>query len=189
MRITNQVYGVSNDLIDTYIERPEVDQSFTKGLQKNKHIIVYGASKQGKTSLTNKHLTENDYVKVNCSPSATTLDIYNSIARQLDIDIIESKEVTTIIGGEAKVGLKATIRIPFIGSSDAETEANVSHSKEKGRMFKSIEYNLALAQDLSELLRSIKFTKRIILENFHYLNEDIQKQLAIDLRIFEDYNT
>lgn len=32
MRITNQVYGVSNDLIDTYIERPEVDQSFTKGL-------------------------------------------------------------------------------------------------------------------------------------------------------------
>ncbi len=188
MRITNQVYGVSNDLIDTYIERPEVDQSFTKGLQKNKHIIVYGASKQGKTSLTNKHLTENDYVKVNCSPSATTLDIYNSIARQLDIDIIESKEVTTIIGGEAKVGLKATIRIPFIGSSDAETEANVSHSKEKGRMFKSIEYNLALAQDLSELLRSIKFTKRIILENFHYLNEDIQKQLAIDLRIFEDYN-
>lgn len=100
MRITNQVYGVSNDLIDTYIERPEVDQSFTKGLQKNKHIIVYGASKQGKTSLTNKHLTENDYVKVNCSPSATTLDIYNSIARQLDIDIIESKEVTTIIGGD-----------------------------------------------------------------------------------------
>lgn len=154
MRITNQVYGVSNDLIDTYIERPEVDQSFTQGLQKNKHIIVYGASKQGKTSLTNKHLTENDYVKVNCSPAATTLDIYNSIARQLDIDIIESKEVTTIIGGEAKVGLKATIRIPFIGSSDAETEANVSHSKEKGSMFKNIEYNLALAQDLSELLRT-----------------------------------
>ena len=79
MRLTNQVYGVSNDLIDTYIERAKVDYAFTVGLEKNKHIIVYGASKQGKTSLTNKHLTEHQYVKVNCSPTSTiTHRIYNS---------------------------------------------------------------------------------------------------------------
>ncbi len=188
MRFTNQVYGVSNELIDTYIERISVDEAFTKGLQKNKHIIVYGASKQGKTSLTNKHLNEGDYIKVNCSPSSSTLDIYNSIARQLDIVILESTEITTTIGGEAKVGLKAKVRIPFICGADAETEASVTKENEKGKSYKVIDFNLALAQDLSELLRSIKFNKRIILENFHYLNEEIQKQLAIDLRIFEDYN-
>jgi Cdc6-like AAA superfamily ATPase len=188
MRQTNQVYGVSNDLIDTYIERPVVDETFTKGLQKNKHIIVYGASKQGKTSLTNKHLSEKDYVKVNCSPTSTTLDIYNSIARQLDIEILESHEVTTTVGGEAKVGLKAKVRIPLFGGADAETEATASTEKENGKSFKVIDFNLALAQDLSELLKSVNFNKRIILENFHYLSEDIQKQLAIDLRIFEDYN-
>lgn len=188
MRLTSQVYGVSNDLIDTYIERTAVDEAFAKGLQKNKHIIVYGASKQGKTSLTNKHLTESDYVKVNCSPTSTTLDIYNSIARQLEIEILESREVTTTIGGEVKVGLKAKIRIPLFGGGDAETEAKVSSDKGSGKSFKIIDFNLALAQDLSELLKNIKFSKRIILENFHYLSEDIQKQLAIDLRIFEDYN-
>jgi hypothetical protein len=188
MRLTNQVFGVSNDLIDTYIERNAVDEAFTKGLQKNKHIIVYGASKQGKTSLTNKHLTGDYYVKVNCSPTSTTLDIYNSIARQLDIEIVESKEITTTIGGEAKVGLKAKIRIPFFGGGDAETEASVSRDRASGQTFKLIDFNLALAQDLSELLRAVKFNKRIILENFHYLNEEVQKQLAIDLRIFEDYN-
>lgn len=188
MRLTSQVYGVSNDLIDTYIERTAVDEAFTKGLQKNKHIIVYGASKQGKTSLTNKHLAESDYVKVNCSPTSTTLDIYNSIAWQLDIEILDSKEVTTTIGGEAKVGLKAKVRIPFFGGGDAETEATVSTDRENGRSFKIIDFNLALAQDLSELLRSTKFNKRIILENFHYLSEEVQKHLAIDLRIFEDYN-
>ena len=188
MRLTNQVYGVSNDLIDTYIERISVDEIFFKGLQKNKHIIVYGASKQGKTALTNKHLTEQDYVKVNCSPTSTTLDIYNSIARQLNIEIIESHEVTTTIGGEAKIGLKAKVRIPFFGGADAETEASSSTERENGKSFRIIDFNLALAQDLSELLKKVKFKKRIILENFHYLNEDIQKQLAIDLRIFEDYN-
>ncbi|PZR28267.1 MAG: hypothetical protein DI535_07635 [Citrobacter freundii] len=188
MRQTNQVYGVSNDLIDTYIERLAVDETFTKGLQKNKHIIVYGASKQGKTSLTNKHLTEEQYVKVNCSPTSTTLDIYSSIARQLDIEIVESHDISTTIGGEVKIGLKAKIRIPFFGGGDAETEASASTDKVNGRTYKVINYNLALAQDLSELLKDTKFTRRIILENFHYLNEEIQKQLAIDLRIFEDYN-
>lgn len=188
MRLTNQVYGVSNDLIDTYIERPLVDQAFVAGLQKNKHIIVYGASKQGKTSLTNKHLTEKDYVKVNCSPASKSLDIYNSIARQIDVEILETHDVTTTVGGEAKIGLKAKVRIPFFGGGDAETEASASTEKENAKSFKIIDFNLALAQDLSELLRSIGFQKRIILENFHYLNEDVQKQLAIDLRIFEDYN-
>ncbi|UQA73268.1 hypothetical protein K2F45_15695 [Sphingobacterium siyangense] len=188
MRLTNEVYGVSNKLIDTYIERPQVDELFTKGLQKNKHIIIYGASKQGKTSLTNKHLTEDQYVKVNCSPTSTVLDIYNSIARQLQIDILETKEVSTTVGGEATVGLKAKIRIPFFGGGDAETSASISGEKESGQSFRIIDFNLALAQDLSELLKSISFKKRIILENFHYLNEDTQKQLSIDLRIFEDYN-
>jgi Cdc6-like AAA superfamily ATPase len=188
MRLTNQVYGVSNELIDTYIERKNVDEAFIKGLQKNKHIIVYGASKQGKTSLTNKHLKETDYIKVNCSPSASTLDIYNSIARQLDVEILESTEITTTIGGEAKVGLKAKVRIPFFGGADAETEASVTKENETGKSYRVIDFNLALAQDLSELLRNVKFDKRIILENFHYLNEEVQKQLAIDLRIFEDYN-
>lgn len=188
MRFTNQVYGVSNELIETYIERKNVDEAFIKGLQKNKHIIVYGASKQGKTSLTNKHLNETDYIKVNCSPSASTLDIYNSIARQLDVEILESTEITTTIGGEAKVGLKAKIRIPFFGGADAESEASVTKENERGKSYKVIDFNLALAQDLSELLRNVKFDKRIILENFHYLNEEVQKQLAIDLRIFEDYN-
>jgi hypothetical protein len=188
MRLTNQVYGVSNEVIDTYIERPKVDKLFTEGLQKNKHIIIYGASKQGKTSLTNKHLKETDYIKVNCSPSSTTLDIFNSIVRQLNIEILESTETTSTIGGEVKVGLKAKVRIPFFGGADAETEASTSLEKEKANSYKIIDFNLALAQDLSELLRNIKFEKRIILENFHYLNEDVQKQLSIDLRIFEDYN-
>ena len=188
MRLTNQVYGVSNDLIDTYIERPAVDEAFVSGLQKNKHIIVYGASKQGKTSLTNKHLREGDFVKVNCSPSSTTLSIYSSIIRQLNIDILESKEVTTTIGGEAKATLKAKIRIPLFGGGDAETEGSVTGERESGKTYRIIDFDLSLAQDLSELLRSVNFTQRIILENFHYLSEEVQKQLAIDLRIFEDYN-
>lgn len=184
---TNQVFGVSNDMIETYIERKKVDENFVEGLSKNKHIVIYGASKQGKTSLTNKHLNESDYIKVNCSPAATVLDIFNSIVRQLDIEILETKDITTKINGEVKAGIKAKVKIPWFGSGEASAETTLGGGTDDTMKYKAVDYNLGLAQDVSELLRDIGFDKRIILENFHYLTEEVQKQLAIDLRIFEDY--
>ncbi|WP_175620588.1 hypothetical protein [Chryseobacterium schmidteae] len=185
---TIEVYGVSNDLIKTYIERPKVDNLFIDGLVKNKHIIIYGASKQGKTSLTNKHLSENQYIKVNCSPTSTTLDIYNSIVRQLNVEILESIEKTYTVGGETKIGFLAKIKIPFFAEGDASSEVTAKADLSRLKSYKTVNYNLALAQDLSELLRDTNFKNRIILENFHYLSEEVQRQLSIDLRIFEDYN-
>ena len=185
---TNQVFGVSNEDISTYIERPKVDLLFKDGLTKNKHIIVFGASKQGKTSLTNKHLQTDDYIKINCSPNSNPIDIYKSILRQLQIEFEDSREVTKTISGEGKAGIKATVKIPLLGSVEASGEGGGKQETENKHGYKKIEYNLELAQDISELLRQISFKKRIVLENFHYLNEDTQKQLAIDLRIFEDYN-
>lgn len=41
VRKVNEVYGVSNQMIATYIERKEVDYLFLEGLQRRKHIIIY----------------------------------------------------------------------------------------------------------------------------------------------------
>lgn len=185
---TIEVFGVSNDTIETYVTREKVDFLFLEGLTKNKHIIVYGASKQGKTALTNKHLIPDDYIRVNCSPNSTSIDLYKSIIRQLGIEFEESRESTLTIGGETKAGLKANVKIPFLGSVEAKGEAGGSIDNENKTTYKTVEFNLELAQDISELLKQVNFNKRIILENFHYLNLDTQKQLSIDLRIFEDYN-
>ena len=43
-----------------------------------------------------------------------------------------------------------------------------------------------MAQDISEILHSINFNKYIVLDNFHYLDEEIQKKFAFDLRIFQE---
>jgi hypothetical protein len=51
-----------------------------------------------------------------------------------------------------------------------------------------IEYNLSLAQDLSELLKAHKLKKYIVLENFHYLSLDVQESLSYDLRTFQDHH-
>jgi len=81
----NKVFGVSNEPIATYIERPKVDKMFLDGLTRNKHIIIYGSSKQGKTALTVKHLKEKDFVRINCSHNSQPIDLYKSLVGRFEL--------------------------------------------------------------------------------------------------------
>lgn len=185
---TTDVFGVSNDEIASYIEREEVDAKFIEGLQRNKHIIVFGASKQGKTALTIKHLAEKDFIRVNCSPQSLPIDIYSSVLRQLGVEFQEERTETTTTEATIKASIKAAVKIPFFGSGETECGAEGKGGKEKEVKYKTVEYNLSLPQDISEILKAVNFTKRIVLENFHYLDEEVQKEMAFHLRVFEDFN-
>lgn len=185
---TIDVFGVSNNDIASYVERDDVDTRFIEGLKRNKHIVVFGASKQGKTALTNKHLEDDQFVRINCSPDTSPIDIYKSILRQLGVEFEEEK--TSTFGSEtgASIGVRAKVKIPFFGDAQGEAKGTGKTTSSEQIKYKPIEYNLSLPQDISEILKSIDFNRRIILENFHYLDEESQKSMAFHLRIFEDYN-
>ena len=185
---TTDVFGVRSQLIESYIERNEVDEKFKSALTDGNEVIVYGSSKQGKTFLILKHLKEEDYVKVECSPQTQTIDIYKSILRQLNISYIESEttESGSEHGGTLTTGFK--IKIPFLGDADAGAEITDNRSTVSSVAEGYIEYNLALAQDVSELLKANNINKYIILENFHYLDISVQETLAFDLRVFQDHH-
>ncbi|EAZ90345.1 hypothetical protein [Crocosphaera chwakensis] len=76
----------------------------------------------------------------------------------------------------------------MFGEASASPEVEMKSGQEQDTKYKRIEYNLDLPQDISEILKSFKFRKRIIIENFHYLEEAVQRRIAFDLRVFEDYN-
>lgn len=184
---TNDVFGVRSKLIASYIERESVDKAFKEALTDGNEVIVYGSSKQGKTSLILNNLQENQYVKVECSPQTQPIDIYKSILRQLGIKFIESEttEEKYEHGGKASAGFK--IKIPFLGDTSANGE--ISDKALSGTTTKEtyVEYNLALAQDVSEILKQHRERKYLILENFHYLTLEVQESLAYDLRVFQDH--
>lgn len=182
------VFGVKSTLIKSYIEREAVDQRFREALQSGNEVIVYGSSKQGKTSLILRHLTPEKYVKVECSPQTTATDIYKSILRQLGVKFIESEstESTSEGGVKGSAGFKA--KVPFFGGADASVEADARSATSNGKTETHVEYNLALAQDVSELLHAVNFDQFVVLENFHYLSHEVQESLAYDLRIFQDHH-
>jgi hypothetical protein len=183
-----KVYGISNSYIDSYVSRHDVDDSFLDGLRSNRHIIVYGSSKQGKTSLIREHILDDEKIVIECSPRTQVLDIYKSILRQLNIEILET--VTVEKGGEkgGKVGLKAKLKIPFFSEGEATAEASGKMTKNRIAEYKTIEFDLSLAQDITEIIKLREYKGRIVIENFHYLNMEVQLDLSFDLRTFQDNN-
>ncbi|MGO2451211.1 hypothetical protein [Pseudomonas taetrolens] len=183
---TSDVFGVKSSLIESYIERPSVDELFSAALEDKNQVIVYGSSKQGKTSLILKHLKPEQYVKVECSPQTNSIDIYRSILRQLNITYFESgtQNASFEVSSKANGGLK--IKVPFVGEASLGGEIADKKTQSNTKKEIYIEYNLELAQDVSELLNKLNIDKFIILENFHYLSLEVQEQLAYDLRVFQD---
>ena len=55
---TVDVFGLSRGVPNNYVERDAVDSEFRKALKLNRHIVIYGGSKQGKSSLI-KHCLAN----------------------------------------------------------------------------------------------------------------------------------
>ncbi|MFZ1852794.1 MAG: hypothetical protein WAU15_11375 [Nitrosomonas sp.] len=185
---TSDVFGVKSKLIATYIERESVDSKFKSALKDGNEVIVYGSSKQGKTSLILKHLNENEYVRVECLPQTQPIDIYRSVIRQLNIKFIESETIDNSYEHEGKISVGVKIKIPLFGATETDAEHLDKKISKASVKETYVEYNLALAQDISELLKNYNIVKYIVLENFHYLELDVQEALAYDLRVFQDHH-
>lgn len=182
----DEVFGVSSKPVLSYVQRESVDDQFINAVRGDKQIVVYGSSKQGKTALVQQHLPYEKNLVVRLTPKTGISDIYKSVLRQLQVEMKEGSSDgrstdTTITG---KTGFKAMI--PFLGGADVSAEVAKKKGIQNNVMYKEVPFNLELAQDIAELLKMINFKAIIILENFHYLDDEKQKQLAFDLRTFQE---
>lgn len=170
----------------SYVEREYVDGLFIKALETDKQIIVYGASKQGKTSLVEKHLPYKDNITVSLTPKFSLVDIYKSILSSADIRLVTHYEHTKGSVNGVNTGAKVGVTLPLIGGLGSSVSANEGVSNQEVQKEVYIEANLELPNDVVKILDKAGVKKYIILENFHYLDEETQKQFAYDLRSFQD---
>lgn len=182
------VFGVSSRSIKSYVQREKVEKRFSSALNSRKQIVVYGASKQGKTVLVKNHFPYEENIVINMNPQTQLTDIYQSILRQAKIPLLISYTEGT--GKKSKGSAKARIKcaIAFFGSASASASVEEATSTDKALSYEQVPFNLSLPQDISELLLKTENKKQIILENFHYLSDDKQKTFAFDLRTFQDLN-
>lgn len=184
--LLEDVFGVSNKMVRSYVERRNVDTKIKKALRSDRQIVVYGASKQGKTALVSKYISYDDNIIIRLAPNSDLSGIYQSILRQAGILLKIS--YTEVRKRELRSDIRAKIKaaVALFGAAEAETGGSVKSGADLTKNFQEIPFNLELSQDVGELLIKKDNKKFIILENFHYLSEEIQRQFSYDLRTFQE---
>lgn len=186
MANVEDVFGIRSKLVLSYLERPEVDQRFLEAIRTDHHVVVYGSSKQGKTSLRQKHLRESECLIVRCNPRMSILALYQSVLRQSGARIQTIETQTRTASAETKVSAGFKAYIPWLGGADTSVEGTAGAEAQGEFTTEFVSYNLEDAQAIAELLVSLGTKKWIVLENFHYLPVEVQRSIAFDLKTFHE---
>lgn len=177
----DEVYGLTRDLPLNYVEREEVDGAFRNSLKRNKHITIFGSSKQGKTCLKKHCLKADEYINIQCNNKMTLTEINTSILKKAGYKIEISNRKT--IGGKAKILATIGAKLGILSTSGScELEGN----KENTHEFKPLEMDPEDVNDIIDALKNVGFHKYIVLDDFHYLKTDVQKNFAIELKAFHE---
>ncbi len=177
----DEVFGINRDLPLNYVERESADKVLVDNLARSQHLVIYGSSKQGKTSLRKHCLNENDYIVVHCSNKWGLDDVHEAILKQAGYELTVSKTMAT--SGKQKIFAK--IKAGFLGA-EAEGGAEAERSREEGVTTAPLELDPLDVNDTISALEKIRFEKYIVLEDFHYLPIETQKDFSVALKAFHE---
>lgn len=185
MPLLSEVFGIRNSVPTyTYVDRARLDQRLQYMLKSDKHIVICAPSKQGKTILRRKCLEDSKSISINCTPSATLDDIYSQILEKLGAKVPVSRNSTTSGGGSGGIEFEAEAALPLFGKGKAKGTLG---GKVEGGDDLVVEYvttdPLAISRVAEELRKS---GRRVVLEDFHYLEMKERVRLAYDLKAFLD---
>jgi hypothetical protein len=181
MAKASEVFGISRDLPLNYVERASADSKLVDNLTRDKHLVIFGSSKQGKTSLRKHVLNEADVIVVHCSNKWTIADIHSAILKKVGFEVTQSTSKTT--SGKSKIFAKISATI-FGNGAEGGAEAEKAEALTATKA--PLELDPEDVNDIILALRSVEFNRYIVLEDFHYLPLDTQKDFSVALKAFHE---
>lgn len=178
--LLKDVYGISNELLKSYVERSNIDNEFDDAFTlTDHHIVVFGETKVGKSHLRKKYVpVGEDVIVVDCTKDVALSDIYMQILYKAGIELTEtmtkSFEEGAKLGAEVQAGWLEILKAKITGElTEKELETEVVRPPIPSTM------SIRVSSEL------IKVGKRlVVLDDFHYLSLLDQSQLAFDLKMF-----
>jgi hypothetical protein len=179
----NQVFGVQRSLPANYVERVDVDDRLVESLRQRQHIVIYGSSKQGKTSLRKWVFTEQSYILISCVNIKSVAQLHLAILKEAGYKIVDNVHSS---------GTSSTVKLSFGANWPGGVNPNIEWQDALTDQLQVSSHSLDLDptefNDVIGALGSIRFSRYIILEDYHYLPEDIQAEFAKLLKAYYDYS-
>lgn len=185
MVLLRDVFGITAHVDSaSYVDRGGLDATFSRALKSDRHVAVHGGSKQGKSWLRTRVLPETDSILVQCTPASTAASLLQEALGRLGVSATLSMSATRDIrgtldfSGSGELG-KLIAKLKLAGSASG----SLAHTKteELAPIGKT-------PADLLWVSSTIAASGRtLVLEDFHYLAEDVQKELAFLLKAMGEY--
>ncbi|WP_321532647.1 hypothetical protein [uncultured Desulfuromonas sp.] len=148
--LADDVFGINRDLPLNYVARNSADSVLIDNLSRRQHLVIYGSSKQGKTSLRKHCLNEQDYIVVHCSNKWGLDHLHEAILKQAGYELTVSKAMAT--SGKQKI--LAKIKAGFFGAT-AEGGAEAEKVQEEKTTTTPLELDPLDVNDIISALQEI----------------------------------
>lgn len=189
---TDEVFGITRNLPLNYVEREGVDQKLQRELRAKHHIVIYGSSKQGKTSVRKHCLPDESYILVQCSNKSDMADLHANILKRAGFEITQSSKKSSSGKNKVIANVKTAVKgsiLGFGGSAEASGGAEGESGTAEEIVTTPLELDIDDVNDVIAALKAIDFDKLIVLEDFHYLPYETQKDFSIELKAFHEFST
>src|ERR1039458_2628707 len=82
----DEVFGISANVDSpSYVDRGRLDERFRRALASDRHVVVHGGSKQGKSWLRIKGLRDDDVVIVQSQPGSSVISLLREALGHLGV--------------------------------------------------------------------------------------------------------
>lgn len=182
----SEVFGVARGIPLTYVARGYVDDRLINSLSRDKHIVIFGGSKQGKTCVRKNCLQEEDYVVIQCGSGTTREQIYEVLMKHAGVSLRVTDTIS--VSGSKKIEATASGKggIPFVAELSGDATGSLERTNEDQRESVHFEIDPGDANDVIRVLQAVEFRRFVVLEDFHYLSEETQREVAFDLKAFHE---
>lgn len=181
MPFTSEVFGISPKMTDySYYDRNNLDTTLRRLLRRQTHVAIKGPSKCGKSWLRQKCL--DNAITIQCRLGMTSDDIYRQALSALGISFdVHRSTATNISGGVSSSG---NLKVPVIATLEIEGAASIEHERTTGT---DLDFSTSISnlEFIASMINSSG--KRLVIEDFHYLDLAAREKLAHDLKTLWDY--
>lgn len=189
MASLSEVYGMSNTIPLSYVERDHVDKKFKYALDNYGIVVLYGRSKQGKSTLRRKYIKPAinsgiraiPYCEIRCTDTLTVEEIYERVLHDAGYSLTELQHEKT---SAAELGTTQglSMGIPNALGVSAEKASSTQEQVKQTSTIKAREINYGNINEVISELKRLNYQKLIVLEDFHYLSDDAARRLSIELK-------
>ena len=182
----HEVFGIATQVRPlSYVDRGGLDERLNYLLKTDRHISIHGDTKQGKSWLRRRVLSENETLAVQCGLDATFSSILRDAFGLLGIQAPGRSSEEAERGGSLSVSGGGGFRVPWVASAEARAEAEGTASSGQSYEFEPIGQSL---EELAWVARELRDSgKRLVIEDFHYVSEQNRRDIAYRLKALLDY--